>query len=693
MSLKNISLKKWYDSDTDNILEAFYIPALQNSIEYRRLAGFFSSTSLALCAKGILGLLQNDGEIKIITCPRFQQEDIDTIKETFETINTITEKILNLELNEITTNFIRDHLKAFGWLLKKKKLLIKIAVLKNKNGLPLTENVIEKSGIFHQKVGIFIDKEGNKVSFSGSENESANGWLNNIEEFKVFRSWESAEIPYLVSDELKFEKYWENNANRIEIIDLPEAVEKKIIELAPETIDELQLEKWYNYEEKEKITLREYQKEAIDSWISNNYLGIFDMATGTGKTFTALGCVEKILRKDNQSIIIISSPFNHLVNQWVNEIDAYGLETSHLIADSTQYKWDEKLTNSLLDFEIGLSNKLIVLTTHDTLSSKKFMDIIKNTETPIFLIVDEAHGIGSKKRRKGLLDKYLYRLGLSATPKRYFDDEGTQIIFEYFNDTVYEFPLSKAIGPFLTEYEYHTHFINLTDDELSEYKKQTEKIVKMYYQSNSDKEKQEIYNLLCILRQNIVKNAAEKYGVLDRIIEENSELKYCLVYCSPQQIDSVQDILLRYNIKQHKFTEKEDTRTRKKFGDLSERDYLLQNFSNGELQVLVAMKCLDEGVNVPQARIAIMMSNSGNPKEYVQRRGRVLRKYPGKKVSIIHDIIVTPSSSQYNDFSDIEKKIFLNEIKRYKEFSQLAKNSIQCKANIERLETKFKVYQ
>ncbi|MHA1409656.1 MAG: DEAD/DEAH box helicase family protein [Candidatus Odinarchaeia archaeon] len=693
MSLKNIHLKKWYDSDTDDILNSFYIPALSNSIKYKRLAGFFSSSSLAICAKGIITLVKNGGKIELITSPKFKHEDIEAIKEAYESIENVTEKIMLDEFENLYDDFISDHVKAFGWLLKNHLLEIKIVIIQDESGTPLEETEVKRRGIFHQKVGIMEDSEGNKISFSGSENESAYAWKYNIEEFKVFRDWETSELPYFMSDELKFEKYWENNSQKAQVIDLPDAVQRKMIEIAPVNFEDINLEKWYDYDVIKKITLREYQIDAINSWFENNQSGIFEMATGTGKTFTALGCVEKTLEKEDKLLTIISCPYNHLITQWEKEINVFGLEVSILIADSTKANWDKKLADYLLDFNIDLLDRLIILTTHDTLSSKRFINLLKKIEVPSLLIVDEVHGIGAPKRKEGLLSLYNYRLGLSATPKRWFDEEGTSVIFDYFNDTVYQYPLSKAIGTFLIDYEYYPHFVNLTNDELDEYKKQTEKIVKTYYSSDDNKEKEEIYNLLCILRQNIVKNADQKYIILEKLIDENPEISHCLVYCSPQQIQKIQNILLQKNIKQHKFTEEEGTRPTKKFNEMSQRDFLLKNFTEGTLQILVAMKCLDEGVNVPPARIAIMMSNSGNPKEYVQRRGRVLRKYPGKKVAQIHDVIVIPTNDQYSNYEDLERKIFSKEIKRYKEFSQLAKNSIQCTAIIERLEFEYKVFE
>ncbi len=697
MTLNKLDLKKWYDSDVDDTLNAFYIPVLSESVLYRRLTGFFSSTSFAVAAKGICHLIHNGGRIELVTSPRFKESDVEAIKNAYETPKNLAEKVMLDELDNLVDQFVKDHVRAFGWMLVHNLLTIKVALVYDEYGALMDETLIKGRGLFHQKVGILEDLEGNKLSFSGSENETAAGWQSNVEEFKVFRSWIESERDYLVADERKFEKYWKGFPNKTIIIDLPEAVKRKLIEIAPSDIDDLHLERW-NYLQKgakKNVILRDYQKEAVNNWFLNDMKGIFEMATGTGKTFTALGCLRTLLTKHDELITIIACPYNHLITQWIKEIDNFGISSNYIIADSTNPRWKDKLTDELLDLENKVRNKLIILTTHNTLPSNTFRKIIQNSSLPICVIIDEVHGLGAPKRREGLLPRYQYRLGLSATPKRWFDFEGTEILFNYFGDVVYQFPLSKAIGTFLIEYEYYPHFVSLTDAEYAKYEQETAKIAKAYHSTKDDHEKDEWYTLLCIKRQNIVKTAINKYKVLRDILNENQEIKHCLVYCAPEQLQRVQEILLQNNIKQHKFTQVEGTRPTVGYGGISERDYLLKQFSQGVLQALVAIKCLDEGVDIPPARFAIIMSNSGNPREYIQRRGRILRKHPGKKIATIHDIIVVPSSNSLvkSTYSELEMKIFAKELKRYKEFSLTAKNSIICLAQIERLEEKYGVFR
>jgi len=549
-------------------------------------------------------------------------------------------------------------------------------------------------GFFHQKVGILHDSVGNKLSFSGSENESAFSWEKNIEEFKVFRNWVDEEIPYFNSDQYKFEKFWNGFSIRTKVFDLPDAVKKQIIKIAPDNFEDLQLNKWYTKVFKSrKIVLRGYQNLAVQKWESNNYQGIFEMATGTGKTITALSCVKKIFLKERYVVVIICSPFIHLSEQWLNESEKVNINCYKIIADSSRYGWRDKVVDNLIDVENDIIKRLIILTTHNTFSSKDFIKLIKESKKraskiKYFMIVDEVHGIGAPKRKIGLLDEYDYRLGLSATPKRWFDYEGTEKIFRYFNDVVFEFSLEKAINlGYLTNYIYKPYFTTLTQNELDAYQDFTKKISRMYYSSKDDEEKEEIFSLLCINRQKIIRNANNKLLLFEKILDEINTLSHCLIYCSPQQIKPVQNILNRRNIIQHKFTQKEGTKSEEKFGGLSERDFLLKQFSEGIYHALVSMRCLDEGVDVPPARLAIMLDNSGNPKEYIQRRGRILRKFPGKEHAIINDIIVEPGLIENEpELLVLEKKVLSKEFLRYKEFARSALNASECLQKLKDME-------
>jgi superfamily II DNA or RNA helicase len=695
-SFRELAIKKSYDSDSDNILEDFYIPLLSRAISYRRLSGFFSSSSLAVAAKGISKLILNGGKYQLVTGAKFREADIQAIKDAYETPEKIIEMRMHQDLETIEDEFVRDHVRALGWMVKNGKLEIKIAIICDEDGFPLSEELMEKQGVFHLKVGILEDREGNKISFSGSENETATGWQDNIEEFKVFRSWVDDEKEYLEADCQKFLRFWSGESKRAKVIDIPEAIKHRLIEIAPDNIEALDLDKWLRRSRrvKRKIELRDYQKEAVDSWLKNGKKGIFEMATGTGKTFAALGCVEAIINRQ-RLVIVVSCPYVHLIEQWKREIEKFGIYSDIVIADGSHKGWRDELSDKLYDIENNIINNLIVLTTHDTLASEDFIAIINGSSAVFFLIVDEVHGIGAPVRKTALIEKYDFRLGLSATPKRWFDEEGTEKIYEYFGDVVFSFPLEKAIGRFLTEFEYEPHFVELTEDEMIKYEEQTAKIAKTYYSTKDEKERSEAFSLLCIKRQDIIKNAINKYQVLNEILDANLGIKYCLIYCSPQQIDIVQDILNRKGIIQHKFTQSEGTRVEDKYGGMSERQFLLKRLAEGTYQALVAIRCLDEGVDIPPARFAILLSSSGNPREYVQRMGRLLRKFPGKDKAVIHDVIVMPRlhDLRNRESLDLERKIISKELKRYREIAYLALNAVSCMKKIESIEHKYGVIE
>ena len=412
MSLKSISLNKAYSSDSDDILYDFYIPSLEESIEYDRLAGFFSSKSLAIAARGILGLIEKGGTMRLIISPKLDKRDLEIIIDSHKKPEKYIEEKMLQELERLEDKFTRDHVYALGWMIANKKLEIKVAVACDNNGKLLSYEDIQQSSLFHQKVGILKDSEGNILTFSGSINETAAGWLGNIEEFKVFRNWESLEDDYVRIDILRFNRFWNNCSPKIKIIDMPYAVKEKLIKIAPVDIKKININSLYK--PKKKIRLFYHQEEAIESWISNGMIGIFEMATGTGKTFAALGCLEKILKNFQKLAVIITCPYQHLIQQWKREINKFGIEYDDLIiADSSNPLWKDTLTNSLIDISLEYKHIVITLTTHRTFSMNDFKKILQSNKSNlnIFLIADEVHGLGANKSSKGLLKEYNLRLG------------------------------------------------------------------------------------------------------------------------------------------------------------------------------------------------------------------------------------------------------------------------------------------
>ena len=609
----------------------------------------------------------NSGRARIITSPILSEADWEAFMVGEEARrNPILRAALIANIKELEQSLEKDTLSALAWMIADQILDIKLAVPQNK-----------LSGDFHDKFGIFTDKEGNQISFNGSPNESIRG-TENYESIKIFKSWEPGFAPLVELDVERFERLWHNEDANVRVYELPEAARAQIIQLRagerpypePGWVKSRRL-----HEERSKyktgphipdsLSLRGYQNEAIDAWFANDCQGLLEMATGTGKTKTALAAAVRLSEREQRLIILISSPFTHLVSQWADEVSDFGFR--QIVIPGHHQNWQNALANELLDFQAGYIDKFIILTTHDTFANSKLWEILEQKPLPLLFIADEVHELGAEKRKLGLRECYTYRLGLSATPRRYFDDEGTDHLFSFFKGTVFEFSLADAIPDYLTPYNYYPYFVELSVDELNQYLEMTRKITRRAAFTNNENE-DEILELYLILRHKIVVNAEAKYTCLLEILNGLPDLKHTLVYCSPEQIDHTQEVLNAQQIIQHRFTFEES---------LSEREKLLASFASGQHQVLVAMKCLDQGVDVPATKNAIIMASTGNPKQFIQRRGRILRKYPGKEKASIYDIIVVPTLNGKldPDTLKLERRILRRELRRYNEFASLALNS------------------
>lgn len=615
----------------------------------------------------------------------FTKDDINEIKKAYKNPRDIIQEAMLNDLEQLQEGIIRDHVSALGWMIANENLEIKIAILLDEEGLPL------ENGMLHQKIGILEDFQGNMISFSGSNNETAFGWTVNVEEFKVFRNWVNSEIEYFNSDLLRFDNYWKGLGNRMEIIDIPDAVKNKIIKIAPDDIKKLNLNinGIKNHKKPKKVNLWNYQLEAINNWIQNGKKGIFEMATGTGKTFTALGCLNNEFKGNKKLLAVITAPYQHLIQQWKQSIERFGLDYDKLIiADSTNRHWKDELADLIIDISLKRKSRSIVIATHRTFASESFKDIINYKDKfNIFLIADEVHGLGAEYSKLGLIDLYDFKLGLSATPKRWFDDYGTNIINKYFGGVVYEFKLEKAINTinptteetYLTPYIYYPKFIGLRKKELEDYFEITRRIA-VKYGSKKDKKPDKTIKSLLFKRANIIKNAEEKYAILEEIIDEmGTEIKWTIIYCTEHQIKRVMDIINKKRISAHLFTMDQGTMPDNKFDGLTERDFILNKFTEGYYKVLVAIKCLDEGVDIPPAKTAIMMASSGNPREHIQRLGRILRRYHGKKRALVYDLFVLPSIKKFpSEFRNLERKMFEKELERYEEIASGSINNAEA---------------
>lgn len=660
MAYRDLHLKETYDSDEDDILNDFYVPALSNSVRYDRLAGYFSSTALAASAKGMARFLRNGGKMRLVTSVQLSKEDYQAVKKGLAKPEEAISRMLEEKLN-MADRLEKDHISALAWMISRENLEIKIAVPLARDGEFYTGK-LDKNSIFHIKTGIMYDDDGNMVSFGGSINETGKAWHDNVEEFKVFCNWKAGQDIYLANDTRKFEKFWYARSTHTRVFDLPTAVRERLIRWAPDTESEAAAK--ISGKAPTEPELRDYQSEAVERWFANDMHGIFEMATGTGKTRAAISCIERVLSdpKTEHTLIVIACPYQHLVTQWTNELNKWGFESREAYDQSAS--WMTDLGNRIVYLNDGVLKNLIIVTTHSTFSGGKFVTMIKSCKKRSLIIADEVHKMGSEKNLEGLLGTYNYRLGLSATPERYFDEEGTKSLLDFFGGVIYRFELDEAIRRgYLVHYLLFPHVVYMTEGESFQYHSYSLKIA---IEANKDPPDLDKILRLSLKRSNIIKAAKNKLEKLREILVDNAGLDHCLVYCAGEQLDAATSILHDSKIFFHRFTFRESN---------AERAKLLNEFDAGDKDALLAVRCLDEGVDIPSTKIAIILASSRNPIEFIQRRGRILRQHLGKERAIIHDLIVMPTSLPANEiYTESEKAIVRNELKRLEEFASSSDN-------------------
>ncbi|MGX6443564.1 DEAD/DEAH box helicase family protein [Neobacillus sp. K501] len=414
-----------------------------------------------------------------------------------------------------------------------------------------------------------------------------------------------------------------------------------------------------------QVKPRPYQQEAINAVIQNNWCGILEMATGTGKTITSLLISEEFFKERGRIFLVILVPFTHLVEQWEKNCHDMGYRTITNCFGNKK-SWVNKLQTEVRDFNLGLIEKHVAITTYKTAASDEFNDLISRIRGKSFLISDECHYFGMRSLRQNKLGNIEAKLGLSATPDRWWDEQGSQYITDFFGETVYEYDMASAIANgALTEYIYHPLTIDLTDDELDRYEKLTKRLIYLYGNKKDNKEEISEVNRK---RSLIISKAEQKKDVLFSIFADKmrDEVSHTLVYCAPGEVELITKNLADLGYRVHRFDSEVP---------LAERMKILEAFDQGDIQILVAIKCLDEGVDVPSTKVAYFLASTSNPREFVQRRGRILRKYPGKNLAVIYDFIVLPSEANDQMYKSIASK----ELPRFAEFSRFAINNFKAR--------------
>lgn len=659
-----------YYSAKCDLVDDFYNIVLSESRRYDRVSGFFSSTSLAVAAIGMSNFILNKGHMRLICSAKLNEDDVNAIKDSQDVTNVISRNFAE-DFESIENELLKNHVKMLGWMIKNDILEIKIGVKVDEMG-----NL--GRGMVHPKVGILYDELNNSIIFDGSVNESRFGWLENVESLRVFKSWRNPE--FMENDASHFDDLWYNTTNGVEVFDIPDIPKSILVNNAPKSEEEFEQLVFETNEQlkkslsRSKPKLRGYQIDAVKNWVNNGYKGIFSMATGTGKTYTALSCFERLIGINNSLLTVIVCPQVHLINQWEKSLKDDFNYKGKCIITSEDKDWKKNLMSVIGDLR-GSTKNAVVLTSFDKFSDEDFINIIKFHENESFLIVDEVHGIGSFKYRQGFLNvDYNYRLGLSATPEIEDDFERTDLVYDNFGGIVYEYGLEEAIeNGFLTQYTYHPIFVELTDDELKRYKKYSRIIATFMGKPHLSLADEEKLDSAIRKRRNLINKAENKLISFKDFLNKNPNIKDLIVYgADKKHLKEIKSILDEYNISNHKFTGDEKLKT---VNGILGRDDILELFSKGHFRALCAIKCLDEGVDVPSTQNAVLLASTLNSRQHIQRRGRILRNSPGKKCAAIYDFIVIPNLK--NEHESV-KNIFRSETKRYEEYARLAYNDVDC---------------
>ena len=700
MSFNQINIKKFYEPPEDDVLSDFFIPVLSNSVVYQRAVAYFSSAALYEMTVGIQRLVENGGVIQYIISPgNLSVDDINAINRGYEERKRVAVNNLKPLFDSADNYFEEERLNFLAHLIKDGVLDIKIALPKN----------VKRPGIFHHKTGIMKDCIGNKICFVGSYNDTTAAMFSNNELIATYTTM-NGDYEAIEDRSEKFNLLWENRYEYDEVIDFPkdlsDAIQKHYKPNYNHNIDEEE------FSEKEELIVegphipsyikyRDYQDKAVATWFENDCCGIFDMATGSGKTWTALKGITQLLTQERVAVIICC-PYQHLVDQWSEDLKAFNIEYISAYSGSPTRQWKKKLLNEVEDFNRNVCYYLCLITTNASFRTPYIQDQIRSIQGKTLLVVDEAHNFGARNLRKLLNETYTYRLALSATIDRYNDKEGTNALYAFFGHKCIEYTLKDAIeNDQLTRYFYYPIPVSLTPEELEQYNAISDEIKK---ETRYDKKTKEIYyskrgEMLLIKRARIVAGAQNKLSKLAEMMEKEVHNNHILVYCGAttvndydfadgranvedlKQIDAVTDILYnKLGIVVSKFTSEEDAEQRRR---------LIQSFDEGiTCQVLAAIKCLDEGVSIKSIEKAYILASGVNPREYVQRRGRVLRKFDNKDYAYIYDFVTLPRPMEFIDECEnyeYDMSLIKREITRVKDFAKLAENSSESDKLIQKI--------
>lgn len=661
MGLRDLEFKVSYSSDADDLARSFYNPCLREAATYDRITGYFSSSIYILSWTALRSFVAKGGTVRLLCSPHLSDQDADGLELGYRARSDqeLAEQLVRELESLLNDPELRSHATLLACLVASGHLDIRLATV--------TDGAAAVSKrMFHDKVGIFADSDGALVGFGGSMNETLNGLLHNVESVSVWPSWDSGRDAQRVTEaSRRFEDLWNGRGRGVRIHQMPEAAQEIIrrvaagtdLESAFEDCDELPggagSQPRYN------VGLRRHQEEAITKWSENGNRGLLAHATGSGKTRTGLACMGQAL--DSGLTPIVAVPSSLLLEQWEAEVRTH-LGLRAVLCGGGHSTWQrDRLVRAAIDSD----SRQVIIAINNSASTAAFLAQVRGRGARVCFVADEAHRLGSSGFAS-ILDHLdaAQRLGLSATPERAGDDTGTQRLLGYFGGVVHRYTLKNALDDnYLTPYDYEISFVSLTEPEQDDWDELTTKVKRTYGRMQGSDDvgslAQQVRNLL-IRRARIVKNAASKPAHAAQVLAERFEPgQRWLVYCDNiEQVHATIDHLGEVGVSALPYYR----------GMADDPGQVLALFRHAG-GVVVSIRCLDEGVDIPSADHALLMASSQNPREHIQRRGRVLRPAHGKLVAKLHDVVTLPGTV---DLEDQTWKVAAAELSRAAEFDAWA---------------------
>ena len=619
-------VKVCLDTSEDNLIDELYTPCLKWAERFDRGVGYFTTGWLTYNVAGLSDFASRGGKMRLITSPILSTEDTDAIigAENQDGSAFLRLEAALLENVEILKQEMEaDIINTFSWMLYDGIIDMRFAIPCEKL----------EEGDFHDKFGIFY-KGNDALSFSGSINDSKHGFQN-YESIKVFKTWAGTQ-EYVDADTARFEKIWNRKDRNLKMFTIPQAVKNKIFELrSPDRPYSLPAgsSKWV------------HQDIAVKTFLEKEH-GILAMATGTGKTVTAMKIINKLFDSGEIRRVVITMYGNDLLDQWAIQIrENY---------KNKQINYHYASQKMMKDFVMHPDDSILILS-RDARNLSKLLDLFDRLpgdyRNDTLFVFDEVHGAGSNtfvENLSGRLSPYRYRLGLSATPEREYDEAGNDFLLNEIGEVIFEFTLQDAIQKgILCEFNYIPLPYVLTEEE----KLKKRKIIAAFNakkESGEPVDEKDMFTQLALVN----KTAVNKLEEFESLISQRPELlQKCIIFVHTMEYGAkLQEILVRYSDKYHTY-----------YAD--DEKINLENFAAGKIDCLLTCKKVSEGIDISSATNIILFSSDRSRLVTTQRIGRALRldkNNPEKKATVV-DFVIEDSEENDNN-ADADRAEWLTDL-------------------------------